>query len=108
MKISNQITGKTMSKTSNNHQPQDGGSALRFLANELAMPEECLRADAMELLYMKIGFRPGDMVRINPESQYCYEVAKIERFSHGWMVGIYDEPPSKHVDFWTPCNLYHI
>ena len=31
--------------------------------------------------------------------KYSYEVAEIKKFPHGLMVGIYDEPPSKHIDY---------
>lgn len=34
-----------------------------------------------------------------------YEIARIEQFPHGLLVGIYDEPPSKHIDFIKPENL---
>ena len=50
-------------------------------------------------------FAVGDWVKLNPDSEYEYEVAEIRRFPHGFMVGIYDEPPSKHVDFWNASSL---
>lgn len=50
-------------------------------------------------------FAVGDWVKLNPGSEYEYEVAEIRRFPHGFMVGIYDEPPSKHVDFWNASSL---
>lgn len=78
---------------------------MQILADELGMPVDQLRADAHELLYMKVGFRPGDMVKLSSTSDFKYEVADIEKFPHGWMVGIYDEPPSKHVDYWNPSSL---
>lgn len=34
-----------------------------------------------------------------------YEVADIKPFPHGIMIGIYDEPPSKHVDYLRPEAL---
>jgi len=34
-----------------------------------------------------------------------YEVAHQRQFPHGVMIGIYDEPPSKHVDYINPRNL---
>lgn len=71
-------------------------SALEFLADEL------------EMRYQKAGFRPGDLVTISEGSEYRYEVAAVERFPHGLMVGIYDEPPSKHVDYWNPGSLHHV
>lgn len=37
-----------------------------------------------------------------------YEVAKIKLFPHGKMVGIYDEPPSKHIDYITPKSLHKV
>jgi hypothetical protein len=42
--------------------------------------------------------KPGVMVKY---AGSLYEVARTER----GMVGIYDEPPSKHVDFINPRNL---
>ena len=50
-------------------------------------------------------FAVGDWVKLNPDSEYEYEVAEISRFPHGFMVGIYDEPPSKHLDFWNASSL---
>jgi hypothetical protein len=50
-------------------------------------------------------FAVGDLVKIRPDAIYEYEVAEIRRFPHGFMVGIYDEPPSKHVDFWNASSL---
>lgn len=79
-------------------------TSLEFLAEELGMEPDQLRSDALDLLHIKIGFAPGDRVFIsNPE--ITYEVAEIEKFPHGWMVGIYDEPPGKHVDHWNPSSL---
>jgi hypothetical protein len=43
----------------------------------------------------------GDWVMIAPTSEYSYEVAELKQFPHGIMVGIYDEPPSKHIDYWN-------
>ena len=34
-----------------------------------------------------------------------YEVAHQKTFPHGVMIGIYDEPPSKHVDYISPRSL---
>lgn len=50
-------------------------------------------------------FAVGDLVKTSPDSEYLYEVAELKRYPHGPMVGIYDEPPSKHVDFWNPSSL---
>ena len=50
-------------------------------------------------------FIVGDLVKTREDSEYEYEIAEIKRFPHGPMIGIYDEPPSKHVDFWSPKNL---
>jgi len=33
-----------------------------------------------------------------------YNVAEIKKFPHGEMIGIYDEPPSQHVDYINPKN----
>lgn len=41
---------------------------------------------------------PGTMVVY---AGHSYEVVRVER----GMVGIYDEPPSRHVDFINPRNL---
>lgn len=79
-------------------------TSLEFLAEELGVQPDQLRSDALDLLYMKIGFAPGDRVFISNPA-FTYEVAEIKKFPHGWMVGIYDEPPSKHVDFWNPSSL---
>lgn len=54
------------------------------------------------------GVQPGDRVRIGSDSEYSYEVACIKRFPHGMMVGIYDEPPGKHVDYWNPTSLHKV
>jgi len=35
---------------------------------------------------------------------HTYEVAVVKPFPHGNMIGIYDEPPSKHVDYIQPSN----
>jgi hypothetical protein len=50
-------------------------------------------------------FAVCDFVKLSPTSEYEYEVAEIRRFPHGIMVGIYDEPPSEHVDFWNQSGL---
>lgn len=34
-----------------------------------------------------------------------YEVANILQFPHGKMVGIYDEPPSEHIDYLSASRL---
>ena len=34
-----------------------------------------------------------------------YDFATIKKFPHGVMVGIYDEPPSRHVDYLQPKNV---
>lgn len=34
-----------------------------------------------------------------------WEVAHQKRFPHGMMIGIYDEPPSKHVDYLNPESV---
>lgn len=54
------------------------------------------------------GVRPGDRVKLGKESEFSYEVAEIRMFPHGLMVGIYDEPPSKHVDFWNSDSVYRV
>ena len=52
-------------------------------------------------------FSVGQWVKIHPNSDYKFEVAEIRKFPHGFiMIGIYDEPPSRHVDFWNANSLY--
>lgn len=34
-----------------------------------------------------------------------YTVAEVKQFPHGKMVGIFDEPPSNHVDYLNPENV---
>ena len=48
--------------------------------------------------------KPGDTVFIG-ECTAGYEVAEIKKFPHGYMVGIYDEPPSKHIDWWNLSSV---
>lgn len=31
-----------------------------------------------------------------------YEIAEIKEFPHGKMIGIFDEPPTKHIDYLNP------
>lgn len=50
-------------------------------------------------------FNVGDWVKTSINSEFAYEVAEIRQFPHGKMVGIYDEPPSKHIDYWNPSSL---
>lgn len=37
-----------------------------------------------------------------------YEVAEIKRFPHGVMIGIYDEPKSKHIDYLQPDSVNEV
>ena len=37
-----------------------------------------------------------------------YEVAEIKVFPHGKMIGIFDEPPSKHIDYLNPENVSEV
>ena len=55
-----------------------------------------------EAVSSSVGLAVGDLVKYGPNS---YEVAEIRMFPHGPMVGIYDEPPSKHVDFLNPTSV---
>lgn len=50
----------------------------------------------------EINFKAGDKVLY---AGSVYEVAHVRMFSHGPMVGIYDEPPSKHIDYLLPRHL---
>jgi len=39
-----------------------------------------------------------------------YDFATLKEFPHGIMIGIYDEPPTKHIDYLQPKNvdiIYH-
>jgi hypothetical protein len=45
---------------------------------------------------------PGDRVYF---SGRFYEVAEIKEFPHGPMIGIYDEYPSKHIDYLKPESV---
>ena len=38
----------------------------------------------------------GDQVKFGATT---YEVADIKLFPHGKMIGVYDEPPTKHIDY---------
>lgn len=47
----------------------------------------------------------------NQEVYYAgqfYEVAEIKEFPHGLMIGIYDEPPTKHIDYINPDNASEV
>lgn len=37
-----------------------------------------------------------------------YEVAEIKKFPHGEMIGIYDETPTKHIDYLNPDERINI
>lgn len=37
-----------------------------------------------------------------------YEIAEIKDFPHGTMVGIYDEPPTKHIDYLNPSGVKEV
>ena len=50
----------------------------------------------------EINFKAGDKVSY---AGSVYEVAHIKMFGNGPMVGIYDEPPSKHIDYLKPGSL---
>ena len=51
-------------------------------------------------------FKIGDKVKITADSECEYEVAELKEMPHGTMIGIYDEPPSKHIDYWQSEHLY--
>lgn len=92
---------------SNKPAPTQPASALKFLAGKLDISPDQLRADAMEMVYTKIGFRPGDMVKIDPESPFSYEVANLKKFPNGWMVGLSSGLEGCRVDYWNPIALCH-
>lgn len=37
-----------------------------------------------------------------------YQIAEIKDFPHGKMIGIFDEPPSRHIDYLQPENVRHV
>lgn len=52
---------------------------------------------------MKKQIEAGDIVLYAGQK---FEVAEIKEFGHGLpMVGIYDEPPSKHIDYLHPKSV---
>ncbi len=65
--------------------------------------ESCIMRQKMALDHLGFVREPtsteikqGDIV-VYAGSEY--EVAEVKQFPHGMMVGIYDEPPSFHVDY---------
>lgn len=46
--------------------------------------------------------KPGMMVQY---AGSMWECAGVKQFPHGPMIGIYDEPPSKHVDYLNPQSI---
>ncbi len=49
-----------------------------------------------------INIKEGDKITYGT---IMYDVAEIKQFPHGPMVGIYDEPPSKHIDYLNPESV---
>ncbi len=45
---------------------------------------------------------PGTIVRY---AESDWEVAHVKQFPHGPMIGIYDEPPGKHIDYLHPRSV---
>jgi len=41
-------------------------------------------------------------------SEQYYEVAEFKQYPHGIMVGIYDEPPTKHIDYLNISSVNEI
>lgn len=37
-----------------------------------------------------------------------YEVADLKDFPHGKMIGIYDQPPTKHIDYLKPESVSNV
>lgn len=37
-----------------------------------------------------------------------YEVAEIKEFPHGIMIGVYDEPNTKHIDYLQPNSVNEV
>jgi hypothetical protein len=64
-----------------------------------------LAADVVKYLSSQPRFKVGERVKTSPDSEYFYEVAELRQFPHGLMIGIYDEPPSRHIDYWKPESL---
>lgn len=51
---------------------------------------------------MKYKINKGDEVYF---AGSFYKVAEIKMFPHGEMIGIYDEPPTKHIDYLKPNSV---
>ena len=41
-------------------------------------------------------------------AEFYYEVAEVKQFPHGLMIGIYDEPPTKHIDYLNPKDVQEV
>lgn len=54
------------------------------------------------LTYDGTKFHIGDKVYFAGAE---YEIACFKLFPHGWCIGIYDEPPGRHIDFLNPRGL---
>lgn len=50
------------------------------------------------------GFKSGDMVRFKSGDR-TYKVACVPMLPHGPMVGIFDNPPGTHIDYFKPQTL---
>jgi len=37
-----------------------------------------------------------------------YEVSELPNFTNGFFIGIYDEPPTKHIDYLNPKNVMKV
>ena len=64
-----------------------------------------LKTDRQSAVPRSALFAVGDLVTVSKNSKNSYEVAGFRRLLHVLMVGIYDEPPSKHVDYWKKSSL---
>lgn len=49
-----------------------------------------------------MNIQKGDKIRY---ANSDFEVAEVKDFPHGKMIGIYDEPPSKHIDYLNPDSV---
>lgn len=56
---------------------------------------------------MHTTLKIGDWVKIG-KGDTEYEVSAVKKFPHGYMIGIYDEPPTKHEDYWQATSLTRV
>lgn len=66
----------------------------------------CNLCDDCKIVIQNISFCDLCIVGKNVEfAGFMYEVANVSEFAHSKMIGIYDEHPSKHIDYIKPESL---